>query len=129
MTAQVSTVAVDFDGVLHTYERGWADGTIYGDWVPGSEGALRALMQRYAVAIVTTRGISQVATWLLERGFPVRLEGSERTFWTEQGVLLITNRKVAAVAYIDDRAVGFTNWPAALEAVGIDQFSAEGARS
>lgn len=129
MTArEVSTVAVDFDGVLHTYERGWADGTIYGDWVPGSEDALRALMQRYAVAIVTTRGISQVATWLRERGFPVRV-GHDGPFWREQGVLLITNRKVTAVAYIDDRAVTFTDWPAALDAVGIDQFSAEGARS
>ncbi|RKN61853.1 hypothetical protein D7231_31770 [Streptomyces klenkii] len=111
---------MDFDGVLHSYERGWHDGTIYGDWVPGAAPALRALMERYAVAIHTTRDAGQVAAWLAERGFPVRTDDSERTFWDERGVLLITNRKVAAVAYIDDRAVRFETWPDALRAVGVE---------
>jgi hypothetical protein len=31
-------------------------------------------------------------------------------FWNEKGVVGITSRKLAAIAYIDDRAVRFTNW-------------------
>lgn len=37
-----------------------------------------------------------------------------------QGLVLVTDRKLPAIAYIDDRAVRFTNWPDALTAVGIE---------
>lgn len=114
-----ATVVVDFDGVLHAY-RGWADGTCYGDWVPGAHQALRAMMRRYAVAVVTARDPKQVAQWLIARGLPVQLE-HPGPLWDRRGVLLVTDRKVPAVAYIDDRAVPFTgDWTLALAAVGID---------
>lgn len=125
----VQTVAVDFDGVLHSYERGWADGTIYGDWMPGAVTALTQLMQQYAVIIHTTRSARQVARWIEQHsgyGFecttrlPHTWYGRRKPFWNEQGVLLVTDRKLPAVAYIDDRAVRFVNWPDALAAVGIE---------
>jgi hypothetical protein len=119
VSSRVLTVAVDFDGVLHSYDKGWHDGTIYGDWTPGAEAALRQLMRRYAVFIHSTRRPEQVAKWLLDRGFSCRI-GYDGEFWNEQGVLLVTDRKLPAVAYIDDRAVRFINWPDALTAVGIE---------
>lgn len=36
------------------------------------------------------------------------------TFWDTRGVLLVTNRKLAARAYIDDRAIRFESWEQAL---------------
>lgn len=36
------------------------------------------------------------------------------------GVLLVTNRKLPAIAYIDDRAVRFTDWDQALREVGVE---------
>lgn len=65
MSAQ--TIAIDFDGVLHTYDRGWADGTIYGDFTPGAIEALVSLMRDYAVFIHTTRNPHQVARWIEDR--------------------------------------------------------------
>lgn len=128
----IQTVAVDFDGVLHSYGKGWHDGTIYGDWKPGAVAALSQLMQRHAVFIHTTRDARQVARWI-ERmsgyGFecttrcPRTWYGRRRPFWNEQGVLLVTDRKYPAVAYIDDRAVRFVNWPDALSALGIEPLS------
>lgn len=132
MTA-TRTVAVDFDGVLHTYERGWHDGTIYGDWTPGAVGALSQLMSAYAVFVHTTRSPSQVARWI-ERQSGYGFECTTwfprwRTFWNNQGLLLVTNRKLPAVAYIDDRAVRFQDWDQALKAVGITPIARNEARS
>lgn len=120
---RVQTVAVDFDGVLHSYERGWANGTIYGDWKPGAVAALTQLMQRYAVFVHTTRDAKQVARWIEQKSgyaFECTTRVPRSGFWNEQGVVLVTDRKLAAIAYIDDRAVRFTNWPDALIAVGIE---------
>lgn len=130
--ARVQTVAVDFDGVLHTYDKGWHDGTIYGDWMPGAVTALSQLMQRYAVFVHTTRNAKQVARWIERQsgyGFECTTRAPRSGFWNEQGTLLITNRKLAAVAYIDDRAVRFTDWPQALGAVGIEAVETNSQRS
>ncbi|MCM8548931.1 hypothetical protein [Streptomyces sp. STCH 565 A] len=107
------TIAVDFDGVIHAYSKGWHDGTIYDPPMPGALDGLRQLMKQHAVFVLTTRDISQVGSWLLERDFSVRL-GHDGPFWNERGRLLVTNRKLAATAYLDDRAVRFTTWPKAL---------------
>jgi hypothetical protein len=109
--SRVPTVAVDFDGVIHAYSKGWQDGTIYDDPVPGAFDALRWLMDRYAVFIFTTRNVASVADWISDssRIKTTNLEPPE--FWNERGQLLVTNRKYPAIAYIDDRAVRFVNWP------------------
>jgi len=111
-TTQVRTVAVDFDGVVHGYSKGWHDGTIYDGPKQGAIEALRVLMGRFAVFIHTTRDVYDVALWLGRYGFECEawpaLPPAE--FWNTQGVLLVTSRKLPAVAYIDDRAVRFRNW-------------------
>lgn len=141
------TIAVDFDGVIHAYSRGWHDGTIYDPPLPRAIEGLRALMEHDAVFILTTREPEQVMPWLEGYGFDATIdercgrclgdtglqevdhdgrathtedpcsacEGSGLlTFWNLRGQLLVTNRKLAAVAYLDDRAVRFTTWDKAL---------------
>jgi hypothetical protein len=129
----VATVAVDFDGVIHTYDRGWQDGTIYGDLMPGAVVALTQLMQRHAVFVHTTRNARQVARWIEDRtGHGIECTTRvhplpwKRTFWNERGVLLVTNRKLPAVAYIDDRAVRFESWGQALDALGVENIGGTG---
>lgn len=141
------TVAVDFDGVIHLYTRGWFDGTIYDPPVPGALDALAHLQADYAVFVHTTRPAVAVAEWLVRQG-EGRIEcvteherpreettwrltdwpdddrwtvvGSSirmrtpRTFWDDQTKLFVTNRKLPAVAYIDDRGIRFTSWQQAL---------------
>jgi hypothetical protein len=115
----MATIAVDFDGVIHAYSRGWADGTIYDGPMPGSIKALHQLMARYAVFVHTARTPYPVAQWLEEQGIPTVVEttdtpGHPRTFWDERGHVLVTNRKLPAVAYIDDRGIRFHTWDQAL---------------
>ena len=115
------TVAVDFDGVLHTYDKGWQDGSIYGEFMPGAVMALSRLMSEYAVFIHTTRNPRQVARWIEDRSghglecvTTVHPLPWKRQFWNQRGVLLVTNRKLPAIAYIDDRAIRFETWDQAL---------------
>lgn len=119
----MATISVDFDGVLHSYEHGWLDGSIYGDLLPGAVQGLSRLMQRYAVFVHTTRSPAQVARWIEEQTghgiecttrihplVPIWWPGRVNAFWNVQGVLLVTRRKLPAVAYVDDRALRFTDW-------------------
>lgn len=110
------TVAIDFDGVIHKYSKGWQNGTIYDGPVKGVHEALMTLMKDYAVYIFTTRNALDVVNWMNinfwgngEMGFKTVLIPEDMKFWqgTELGV---SNRKLPAIAYIDDRGIRFTNW-------------------
>ena len=108
------TVAVDFDGVIHQYSRGWHDGTIYDPPVDGALESLARLQRRYRVVIFTTRvnpdmpggdlQLKRVIDWLEENGF------REGEHFDE-----VTHAKPPAVVYIDDRALHFTSWDQALD--------------
>jgi hypothetical protein len=147
------TIAVDFDGVIHAYSRGWDNGTIYDPPLPRAIEGLRALMDHDAVFILTTREPEQVVPWLEGYGFDATLDercgtclgqgggqevdadlrpvepawtcdackgSGQLTFWNQRGQLLVTNRKLAAVAYLDDRAVRFHDWEQAMSALGVE---------
>jgi hypothetical protein len=113
------TIAVDFDGVIHKYSRGWADGTIYDDFVDGAMVSLMRLMDRDAVFIHTSRNPNQVARWIEKSSnysiecttrLPRAWYGRRKKFWNTKGLLLVTDRKFPATVYIDDRALRFTSW-------------------
>ena len=113
------TVAVDFDGVIHRYSRGWQDGTIYDGTMPGAIEGLKRLQRRYAVFVFTSREVEQVVPWLETFGLDAAADGPPYPqFWNHQDQILVTNRKLPAVAYIDDRAVRFTTWAAVDDQLG-----------
>jgi hypothetical protein len=119
------TVAVDFDGVIHAYSKGWQDGTIYDEPVPGAFDGLRSLMDRYAVFIHTSRDPAPVGRWVRQRsGIETEWFEDRRnplSFWNGRGSLLVTNLKLPAIAYIDDRAVRFESWEQSLAALSRPQ--------
>jgi len=94
------TIAVDFDGVIHSYENGWQDGVIYGLPVPGAFESIEKLIEDgFEIVIHTTRtNHAAVEEWL----------HAHNASFVEY--IEITNVKPKAIAYIDDRAVRFTNW-------------------
>ncbi|MEW9530769.1 hypothetical protein [Microbispora sp. NPDC049125] len=124
----MATVAVDFDGVIHSYEEGWADGTIYGGLVPGTTSALRNLMRGFAVYVLTCRTpLEHVAKWItLATEIPAVADQGTLRFWHERDRILVTGRKLPAIAYIDDRAVAFRDWGRALSDVAAIHCAATG---
>lgn len=121
------TIAIDFDGVIHTYERGWADGSIYGDFMPDAMPAIETLMKHDAVFIHTTRNARQVARWIegtsrhsidCTTRLPRTWYGPRKPFWNTRGLLLVTNLKLPATVYIDDRAHRFETWAKTMVTLG-----------
>ena len=51
----LKNVAIDFDGVIHDFSKGWHDGTCYGDPLPGSLNAIKELSKDYNIIIFTAR--------------------------------------------------------------------------
>lgn len=104
MADTLKTLAIDFDGVIHRYSRGWSDGSIYDPPMAGAVEAIEELKSEYNLVIFTSRqNLAEVEEWL-EKYF----EG-----WKPE----ITNRKPMAHAYIDDRAIRFSTWPITLKAI------------
>lgn len=101
----MKTIALDFDGVIHRYSKGWQDGVIYDPPVDGAVEAWFQLMDNdYALAVFTCRkDLDPVRLWMHKHFDFERRIGN---FYEP----LITNIKPSAIAYIDDRAVRFTNW-------------------
>lgn len=93
------TVAVDFDGVVHSYTTPWiAAETIPDPPVEGAIEWLNEIGEWFEVVIHTTRaktreGMVAVGEWLTKHGFV--------------GQVVITDCKVPALIYLDDRAWRF----------------------
>jgi hypothetical protein len=109
--APVGTVAVDFDGPIHRYSQGWNNGTIYDRPADGALDALDTLMGRSAVFVHTSRDPRQVVPWLRAHGLSATARMPTSPFWDDQRRLLVTNSKLPALAYVDDRAVRYESWP------------------
>ena len=106
---ELNNVAIDFDGVIHNFDKGWHDGTCYGEPLPGSINAIKSLSKKYNIIIFTAKakknrplvngktGVELVKEWLEKYGLI--------DFVSE-----ITSEKPRARVYIDDKGVTFKNW-------------------
>ena len=112
--AEANNLAIDFDGVIHNADKGFFDGTCYGEPLPGSLTALRDLSSKYRIVIFTAKakpnrplvngktGTELVSDWL-------------EKYDVLQYVAEITSEKPRAILYIDDNAYRFVNWQDTLE--------------
>lgn len=101
----MKTLAIDFDGVIHAYSRGWQDGSVYDEPMPGAREALETLAGRYRLEIFTARDeLNPVLAWLGKHGLAGFISN-------------VTNVKPKAALYLDDRAMHFQEWPEAVRAI------------
>lgn len=108
------TIAFDFDGVIHGYSKGWHDGTCYDAPVPGAFDFIRETLKTHNVVVISTRNVDQIEAYFEKHAPDIRtsldippLRTGDNVFWNTEGVVGITNRKLAAEHYIDDRAIRF----------------------
>jgi hypothetical protein len=93
-------IAVDFDGVIHKYSKGFFDGSIYDEPVDGVVEALRELQKDYYIYIFSNRnetpeGEMAVLEYLKKYNIPFDK---------------ISATKPPAKFFIDDGAIRFDTW-------------------
>lgn len=102
-------LAIDFDGVIHSYEKGWHDGSIYGTVVHGFFPWLIEASAVFRVVIVSSRlhevsGSTQINDWLRKHWGDAVEKGEINDPMPPLGYS--TTRPPAWVT-IDDRALTF----------------------
>lgn len=110
------TIAVDFDGVIHSYVTPWLDHHIIPDMpVEGSIVWLSKMIQKFDVYIFSTRA----KTWRGRRAIKAYIKKHSQGRWEDtkssRGLkhIKVSYKKLPAIVYIDDRAYRFNgnNWP------------------
>ena len=102
-------LAIDFDGVIHNMDKGFHDGTCYGEPILGSLEAIEKLSKSFRIIIFSAKSKP-------DRPLINGMTGSELIEkWLKKYDVLkyvseITAEKPRAVLYIDDNAVRFENW-------------------
>ena len=102
-------IAIDFDGVIHTFDKGYHDGTCYGEPIKGSLEAIRFLSKKYNVIIFTAKAKPSRPLVNGKTGTELVRE------WLEKHNVMkyvseITSEKPRSFIYIDDKGYRFTNW-------------------
>lgn len=87
------TIALDFDGVLHSYKSGWTGQNPEDPPNKGAQEFVRNLIEMgYEVVIYSTRNAPPIKKWLKENNFPE---------------IEVCSEKPKAKLYVDDRGFRF----------------------
>lgn len=103
-----NNIAIDFDGVIHNFNKGFFDGTCYGNPLPGSLEAIKQLSEKYNIIIFSSK-------CLPDRPLVNGLTGKQLIVdWLKKYNILkyirdVTHLKPRAKYYIDDKAIHFDN--------------------
>lgn len=117
MTDFKPTLCIDFDGVIHSYEKGWQHGIIYGSVVPGFFEWAEKAAKQFKLVIYSSRSKSEegqmaMLAWLINQRREWRAAGGMHETTDALG-LEFADQKPAAWLTIDDRAIHFKgDWSA-----------------
>ena len=110
---EAKTIAIDFDGVIHSFELGYHDGTIYGSPIEGSVDAIKKLSKKYHIVIYTAKAKKDRPLINGKTGPELIWEWLKK-YELNEYIKDITAEKPRCICYIDDKAIQFQNWNQAL---------------
>jgi hypothetical protein len=104
-------LCIDFDGVVHSYDRGWQDGSIYGEVTSGFFEWAEQAAQHFQLVIYSSRskteeGVTAMQLWLVEQRRKWRAAGGMHKI-KEPLEFEFAHEKPPSFLTIDDRAIRF----------------------
>jgi len=104
MEKKSKTIAIDFDGVLADYSKGYQGKDVFGDAIPGADNATKVLKENgWRIIIYTTRPDTEALRhWLKENNITYDYI-NENPDQPEES----KGCKLIADIYLDDRALSF----------------------
>ena len=105
----LKNIAIDFDGVIHTFDKGWHDGTCYGDPLPGALEAIKKLSEEFNIVIFTAKAKPSRPLVNGKTGAELIVEWLKK-YNVYQYVDEITSEKPRSQIYVDDKGYHFENW-------------------
>ena len=109
-----NNLGIDFDGVIHNYDRGFHDGTCYGEPLSGSLQALRQLSEKFRIIIFTAKAKADRPLINGKTGTELVWEWLHK-YGVADCVFAVTAEKPRACLYIDDKGYRFETWSATLD--------------
>jgi hypothetical protein len=103
------SIAVDFDGVIHGYSKGWQDGSTYDQPIDGVKSALEMLGKDYKIVIYTARLNPECGDATEQYQIVADYLDQYEIPYDE-----ISLYKPIAKYYVDDRAIHFKDWNSTL---------------
>ncbi len=103
-------LCLDFDGVIHSYDRGWQDGVIYGELTPGFVDWLTVAGPLFRITVYSSRsktpeGIVAMMAWMFAKMTDAIGEDAADKL---MGYVSFSHEKPPAFLTIDDRALQFS---------------------
>lgn len=115
---EINNIAIDFDGVIHTFDKGFHDGTCYGQPIKGVEKALKKISKKYNIIIFSSKVKPDRPLVNNKTGMQLVTEWLEK-YDLKKYISEITCEKPRAKYYIDDKAVEFNSWETALDKISL----------
>ena len=112
--SDAKNLAIDFDGVIHNMDKGFHDGTVYGDPLPGSLEAVKNLSKKYTIIIYTAKAKPSRPLIQGKTGTELVWEWLKK-YDIDQYVKEVTAETPRAILYIDDNGYRHNNWTDTLD--------------
>jgi hypothetical protein len=107
--SNVMILCLDFDGVIHSYDRGWQDGVIYGGVTPGFFEWAEKAVQHFNLVIYSSRSKTDEGRQAMEQWMADRYHewAATRNTTLFPAHFSYAHEKPPAFLTIDDRALTF----------------------
>jgi hypothetical protein len=109
------TIAVDFDGVIHAYSKGWHDGTIYDVPIAGAREAMAKLSALFYILIYSTRNYDRVIDGEQQENQVAEMEAWLEKYHIPYDEIHTQSGKPVCKLFVDDNAYRFEgDWETSL---------------